>query len=87
GGNVSALRVTCRVVDGVVEVAVTDDDPSIGGQDRVVFDATTETAFEHANGIALWTVKWAVEESDGEFRFEGDDSGDRLVVRLPAITA
>lgn len=86
-GDVSALHVTCRVVDGTVEVAVTADDPSVGGQDRVVFDATTETAFEHANGIALWTVKWAVEESDGEFRFEGDDSGDRLVVTLSAITA
>ncbi|WP_435100262.1 sensor histidine kinase [Halarchaeum sp. P4] len=77
--------VTCRVVDDEVEVVLVDDGPEMPGTQRVVLQETEETALEHADGIGLWTVKWAVEESNGKFWFERTaDETNRLVLRLPA---
>lgn len=79
------LDVTCRLEGDDVEVVLVDDGPELPGTQRVVLRETEETALEHADGIGLWTVKWAVEESNGEFWFERTaDETNRLVIRLPA---
>ncbi|GGL27812.1 hypothetical protein GCM10009037_09240 [Halarchaeum grantii] len=83
--DVTTLDVTCRLVDDgeTVEIVVVDDGPGIPAGARVISRDEAETPLEHADGIGLWTVRWAVERSEGTFDL-GDGSEDRIRIRLPA---
>lgn len=76
-----------RVSDGAVEVSVADDGPGIPERERQILADGTETQLEHANGIGLWFVNWAVVQLGGDLSFaENDPKGSVVTVRLYETT-
>jgi signal transduction histidine kinase len=76
-----------RVSDGAVEVSVADDGPGIPERERQILADGTETQLEHANGIGLWLVNWAVVQLGGDLSFaENDPKGSVVTVRLYETT-
>lgn len=76
-----------RVSDGAVEVSVADDGPGIPERERQILADGTETQLEHANGIGLWFVNWAVVQLGGDLSFaENDPNGSVVTVRLYETT-
>jgi signal transduction histidine kinase len=78
------VEITVREVsEGVVELAVADDGPGLPERERDVLAAGTETQLEHAGGIGLWFVNWAVTQLGGDLRFrENDPEGSVVTIRL-----
>jgi signal transduction histidine kinase len=69
--------------DRWVDVRVRDDGPGIPGTEREEIAGDREpTQLAHGTGLGLWLVRWTVEACGGEIRFEGDDDGTTVVVRL-----
>jgi PAS domain S-box-containing protein len=82
-GEAVTVAVTAAVVDGVVELSVSDDGTGIDRQERVVIEDGEETALQHGSGVGLWLVRWIVREHGGTVTFEDCEDGTTVVVRLP----
>ncbi|QSG15758.1 histidine kinase N-terminal 7TM domain-containing protein [Halapricum desulfuricans] len=76
------VRLDLTVDDGRARLAVADDGPGIPEQELEVLDAGTETPMEHASGVGLWLVTWAIERVGGTVAFETGDSGTTVTVTL-----
>jgi signal transduction histidine kinase len=69
--------------DAAAAVAVADDGPGIPPRERAVLEGDRETQTEHATGIGLWFVAWAVTGLGGDLQFtENDPRGSVVTVRL-----
>jgi PAS domain S-box-containing protein len=74
-------------VDGDdVVVRVADDGPGIPDTERRLLTGDDEiTQLNHASGLGLWLVNWAVTHSGGELAIEdADPRGSVVTVRVPA---
>ncbi|MFB6308506.1 MAG: histidine kinase N-terminal 7TM domain-containing protein [Haloarculaceae archaeon] len=86
GGEDASVRITAtRDGDGRAVVRVEDDGPGIDRHDREIIEAGEETPLEHASGVGLWIVNWAVRDLGGTFSFEDRDDGTTAVVTLPCV--
>jgi signal transduction histidine kinase len=66
-----------------VELSVADDGPGIPEREQQILASGTETQLEHAQGIGLWFVNWAVRQLGGDLSFaENDPKGSIVTVRL-----
>jgi len=82
------VSVTVSEVDTELRIRITDDGPGIPAAEQQAFTDTTETPADHAIGIGLWLVRWAIDSAGGELDYEAvDPQGSRITVRLPAVTA
>ena len=82
--SVVRVRVTDDPDAGVVEVAVVDNGPGISATARRALERGAETQLEHATGLGLWLVRWAVENVGGEIDIaENEPRGTRITLRLP----
>ncbi|MEA1932263.1 MAG: PAS domain S-box protein [Euryarchaeota archaeon] len=80
------VRIEVTTADGEVEIRISDTGPGIPEDERQPFDDTTETPVDHAIGIGLWLVRWAVNSAGGDLDYEErDPHGSRITIRLPAV--
>ena len=71
-----------------VELRVSDDGTEVSRTQRDVLKHGLERPVEHADGLRLWLVQWAVERSGGQLRIEDDEpTGSTVVVVFPRILA
>jgi PAS domain S-box-containing protein len=83
-GSSPWLSITVERGPKTVEVRIADDGPGIPESERCVADRQTEMPLDHASGLGLWLVRWTVEQSGGQIRFEDRDAGGAVVtVELP----
>jgi PAS domain S-box-containing protein len=69
---------------GRVEIEVADEGPGLPTAEREVLTEGAETQLDHASGIGLWLVNWAITKSGGELSFrENDPRGSVITVELP----
>ncbi|GAB7013148.1 PAS domain-containing protein [Halolamina salina] len=67
-----------------VRLEVRDRGGAIPPEELELVSARSETPLEHLQGLELWLLRWAVEQSGGEFTL-GDADGDPLIrMRFPA---
>jgi len=68
---------------GEVTIAVADDGPGLPEDERAVLTGDGETPLNHASGIGLWLVNWAVRKSGGHLSFaENDPRGSVVRIHL-----
>ncbi|MFB6170982.1 MAG: PAS domain S-box protein [Haloarculaceae archaeon] len=80
-----AVSVTTEAETAVVRV--TDNGPGISGPTRRALDRGSEGPLEHAPGLGLWLVRWAVAASGGELDIEENDPRGAVVeLRFPLAT-
>jgi signal transduction histidine kinase len=75
--------VTVEWDDSVDGLVVADDGSGISDHETEVFERGHETPLQHGSGLGLWLVKWGVDRVGGSVRFDVDDSGSRITVRIP----
>jgi PAS domain S-box-containing protein len=69
-------------------IQIVDDGPGIPAAERQAFTDTTETPTDHAIGIGLWLVRWAVDSTGGELEYEdAEPRGSHITIRLPSVDA
>ncbi|GGM59457.1 PAS domain S-box-containing protein [Halarchaeum rubridurum] len=76
------LDVTVRERDGDVRLTVTDRGTTLSrhGIEIVAHDA--ETPLDHLDRLELWLLRWAVEQSSGEFDVETADEHPSVTLHL-----
>jgi PAS domain S-box-containing protein len=67
-----------------VRLEVVDFGGAIPCEDLELVSTRVETPLEHLQGLELWLLRWAVEQSDGEFSVELDPEAPRIRMRFPA---
>ena len=77
-------EITLVRVDEEVRLEVVDRGGAIAAEDLELISTRSETPMEHLQGLELWLLRWAVEQSGGEFAVDlcGDDP--RIEMRFPA---
>lgn len=81
------VTVRTSVEEGILEIEITDNGPGIPEAERQAFDDATETPTDHAIGIGLWLVQWALDSAGGGLDYDAvEPRGSRLTVRLPTIS-
>ena len=81
------VSVSVTETDGEACIRITDDGPGIPESERQAFENTTETPTDHAIGMGLWLVRWAINAAGGELDYaEADPQGSIITVRLPAVS-
>lgn len=67
-----------------VRFEVVDRGGAIPAEDLELISTRSETPMEHLQGLELWLLRWAVEQSDGEFTVDLRDDDPRIEMRFPA---
>ncbi|GAB7093661.1 hypothetical protein JCM30237_08130 [Halolamina litorea] len=67
-----------------VDLAVVDRGGAIPPEDLDLVVGGTETPLEHLQDLELWLLRWAVEQSDGEFAVDDEGGDPRIRLRFPA---
>jgi len=81
------ISVTVEETDTEVAVEIVDDGPGIPKSEQQAFEDATETSTDHAIGIGLWLVRWAVDTAGGTLDYaEADPHGSIVTVRLPSVS-
>ena len=81
------VTVTVEAADGTVSVEIVDDGPGIPESEQQAFERETETATDHAIGIGLWLVRWAVDTAGGDLDYaDAEPHGSIVTLRLPAAS-
>ncbi len=76
--------VDARVDDDHLVVAVADDGPGIGEQERSVIESAAETDLMHGSGLGLWLAYWGAQTLGGTLEFgEREGGGSVVTVRVP----
>lgn len=79
------VSVSVTATAAETEIRITDTGPGIPAAERQAFEDTTETPTDHAIGIGLWLVRWAVDSAGGELDYEAaEPRGSTVTVRLPS---
>lgn len=73
------------VTEDRVHVAVTDRSNAFSSDDLAVVQRDTETPLEHLQGVNLWLLRWAVEQSHGEITV--DTGPDTSTIHLEFVQA
>lgn len=73
-------EIDVRYADQDVLLEVVDRGAAISQADLELVDSHAETPLEHLQGLELWLLRWAVEQSGGEFTVE--TSKDYPVIRM-----
>ena len=76
------VRIDLTIDDGRARLTIADDGPGVPDEELEVLEAGTETPMEHASGVGLWLVTWAIERVGGTVAFETGDSGTTVTVTL-----
>jgi len=80
------VGVSVPTTDSGIRIRIVDDGPGIPADERQAFENATETATDHAIGIGLWLIRWAVDSAGGELDYEEvEPHGSRITIRLPAV--
>ncbi len=84
----SFARVTVSAVDTEngprARIEVTDDGDGVPDPERRVLTGGDETQLDHASGVGLWMVNWAVRKSGGRLSFaDPPEWGSVVTVDLP----
>ena len=80
----SRVTVDCRereTADGYV-VSVADDGSGLPATERAALEVDRETQLDHATGLGLWKLRWAVEALGGTVSVSTDD-GTTVSVTVP----
>lgn len=83
GGDQPRVTVEVAERDRGVAVAVHDDGPGVPDHEIAVLKEGTETSLEHASGLGLWLVHWAVTSLGGTVSFEERDEGTTVRLWVP----
>jgi len=67
-----------------VDLTIADDGPGIPDYELETIAQGEETALVHGSGAGLWLIQTAVEDSNGDVRFESGDDGTTVRIRVPA---
>ncbi|WP_435115955.1 PAS domain-containing protein [Halolamina sp. C58] len=67
-----------------VRLDVRDRGGAIPREDLELVSTRSETPLDHLQGLELWLLRWAVEQSDGEFTVADTDGDPLLRMRFPA---
>lgn len=70
------------VSEGTVTLRVTDRGSGIERSDLDVVASDVETPLEHLQSLELWLIRWAVEESHGEFIVDTDAENPVVEMRF-----
>ncbi len=71
-----------RASESIAQLRIEIEQPQITNQELRALNGQTETALEHATGLSLWTVRWAVMSSNGSI--EATNGGNTTVtLRVP----
>ena len=86
----SRVEINCRPSadgesggDGYV-LSVADDGPGLPDSEQAALDIDRETQLEHATGLGLWKLRWAVDAFDGSVAVATDD-GTTVSVTVPDL--
>ena len=72
---------------GMLNIEITDNGPGIPEAERQALDAETETPTDHAIGIGLWLVRWALDSVGGDLDYTPvEPRGSQLTVRLATVS-
>jgi PAS domain S-box-containing protein len=66
-----------------IRLEVVDRGNAIPTEDLELVSTRSETPTEHLQGLELWLLRWAVEQSDGEFAVDVDGGDPRIEMRFP----
>jgi two-component sensor histidine kinase/PAS domain-containing protein len=77
-----SVTVTLEEVPEGYSLTVVDDGSSMPDDEIASVSAGTETPLQHATGIGLWQLKWAVTKFNGDLSIENDD-GTAVEIRIP----
>jgi len=83
-GPDAELVVEVTAGDRDVVVRVTDAGGAIPDEELAVATSGVEGPLEHAQGLAVWFVRWAVDSSGGDLSVEETPRGTALELRLLA---
>ena len=64
-----------------VRITIDDDGDGVPAVDIRAVESGSETPLKHADGIALWCLKWAVERADGSFTVDQEDATIEVKLR------
>lgn len=67
-----------------VDLTVADDGPGVPEYELETLAQGEETALIHGSGAGLWLIQTAVEDSNGDVRFDSGPDGTTVRLRLPA---
>ena len=66
------VRATLERIEPGYCLTVVDDGPGIPDEEIETISAGTETPLQHATGLGLWRLKWAVTKFNGELSIDND---------------
>lgn len=67
-----------------IELWISDNGPGIPEGERKPLEEGNEDQLQHLSGLGLWFVKWAVQYSRGELRFENNEmGGTTAIINIP----
>jgi signal transduction histidine kinase len=84
GGDEPTVDVGAQRTDRWVDLTVSDDGPGIPDYELETIEQGEETALVHSSGAGLWLIQTVVEDSNGDVRYDSDDEGTTVRLRLPA---
>jgi len=90
--KLTATSETARRMEDVIEadgpervdLRVADDGPGVPEYELETLAQGEETALIHGSGAGLWLIQTAVEDSNGDVRFDSGPDGTTVRLRLPA---
>lgn len=83
-GALPEAEIGVRRRDQDVHLEVIDKGAAISPSDLELVDSRSESPLEHLQGLELWLLRWAVEQSGGEFMAETHDDYPVIRMRFPA---
>ncbi len=79
------MTVDCRSrTGGGYVLSVDDDGPGLPESERAALEIDRETQLEHATGLGLWKLRWAVDTLEGSLAVSTDD-GTTVSVTVPDL--
>jgi signal transduction histidine kinase len=77
-----SVSVAASVEGGQCTLDIVDDGPGIPEDELAPLDERSETPLNHASGVGLWLIHWAITHSDGTVTFEGSPDGTTVTMVL-----
>jgi methyl-accepting chemotaxis protein len=81
GVTVSREQSQIQEGSGTVNIEIDDDGTGLPELDVDAIESETETPLQHAEGLCLWCLKWAVVRADGELNV--DSPAATVEIQLP----
>ncbi|GGN11226.1 PAS domain-containing protein [Halarchaeum nitratireducens] len=81
------LDVAVRERDGEVRLTATDRSGTLRRHGVEIVARDAETPLDHLDRLELWLLRWAVEQSSGEFEVDASDDHPTVTIHLNATEA